>query len=299
MIIYHRTSMLDSAAQTVVNTVNCVGVMGKGLAAEFKARYPDMFTAYKRICDSKLLEPGKLWLWKADDQWVLNFPTKKHWRSPSRIDWIETGLAKFCDHYERLGIEEIAFPKLGCGNGNLDWDLVRPVMERYLDPLPITVFVHDHEYNLGLPEHIEALISGNATLPAPQSSDDVWNAILRASEKVGSEMVDLESKQPFCFSAKNDIVLIESGSDRSFFERDEIDDIWRIFRSGILTKKRLGISDPSESSKLISLFSLMPNARPVPIARPGKEEFEVAVERRPKRGTASEVPNDQLSLSWH
>ena len=124
MIIYHRTSLLKSTSQTVVNTVNCVGVMGKGLAAAFKKQYPEMFERYKNICDQKLLDVGKLWLWKGPDQWVLNFPTKKHWRSPSQIEWIEAGLQKFVDHYERQGIKEIAFPKLGCGNGNLDWDIV-------------------------------------------------------------------------------------------------------------------------------------------------------------------------------
>jgi O-acetyl-ADP-ribose deacetylase (regulator of RNase III) len=149
MLIYHRTSLMDSTAQTVVNTVNCVGVMGKGIAAEFKARYPEMYETYREICDQRLLEPGKLWLWKDADQWVLNFPTKVHWRNPSRIEWIELGLQKFVAEYQRRCITEISFPRLGCGNGNLDWADVRPLMERYLAPLPIAVFVHDFERDMG------------------------------------------------------------------------------------------------------------------------------------------------------
>src|SRR5688572_4179635 len=110
MLIYRRTSLLESSAQTLVNTVNCVGVMGKGIAKEFKERDPAMFRAYKKICDDHLLEPGKLWLWHGADYWTLNFPTKIHWRNPSRIEWIEAGLRKFVSGYEKLGIRDISFP---------------------------------------------------------------------------------------------------------------------------------------------------------------------------------------------
>src|SRR6185369_4326034 len=130
MLIYRRTSILQSSAQTLVNTVNCVGVMGKGLAHAFKEREPSMFAAYKRICDEHRLEPGKLWLWRGSANWGLNFPTKVHWRNPSKLEWIEAGLEKFVAAYEAQGITEVSFPKLGCGNGNLDWEEVRPVMEQ-------------------------------------------------------------------------------------------------------------------------------------------------------------------------
>jgi O-acetyl-ADP-ribose deacetylase (regulator of RNase III) len=155
MLLYHRTSLLESTAQTVVNTVNCVGVMGKGLAAEFKKKFPDMFKTYKSICESGLLEPGKLWLRKADEQWILNFPTKLHWRNPSKLEWIESGLHKFTQEYDQRGITDIAFPRLGCGNGGLDWEEVRPMMEHYLSKLPIRVYIHDFVQSAGLPEHLE------------------------------------------------------------------------------------------------------------------------------------------------
>jgi O-acetyl-ADP-ribose deacetylase (regulator of RNase III) len=142
MLVYHRTNLLDSNAQTLVNTVNCVGVMGKGIALDFKQRYPDMFRAYKRVCDAHQLDVGKLLLWQGPDHWVLNFPTKKHWRHPSRVEWIEAGLEKFVAEYSRRGVTDISFPRLGCGNGGLKWEVVKPVMERYLANLPINVFVH-------------------------------------------------------------------------------------------------------------------------------------------------------------
>src|ERR1700730_5423988 len=78
MLIYRRTSLLESTAQTLVNTVNCVGVMGKGIAKHFKECKPEMFFEYKRICEKKLLAPGKLWLWRGADSLILNFPTKQH-----------------------------------------------------------------------------------------------------------------------------------------------------------------------------------------------------------------------------
>lgn len=135
-------NLFDSTAQTIVNPVNTVGVMGAGLALQFKEMYPDMFSSYVGHCKSGALAIGKLYLYRADHEWILNFPTKQDWRQPSRIEWIEAGLKKFVETYERQGITSIAFPKLGCGNGGLDWRDVGPLMERHLDKLTIACHVH-------------------------------------------------------------------------------------------------------------------------------------------------------------
>jgi O-acetyl-ADP-ribose deacetylase (regulator of RNase III) len=156
MLTYIHTSILDSKAQTVTNTVNTVGVMGKGLASAMKRRYPDMYREYAKLCASHRFDVGQLWLWKTSNQWILNFPTKRHWRNPSKLSYIEAGLQKFVQEYERRGIWEISFPRLGCGNGNLDWADVRPLMERYLANLPVQVYIHDYEADIGLPEHVGA-----------------------------------------------------------------------------------------------------------------------------------------------
>lgn len=126
-------NLFDSRCQTLVNTVNCVRVMGKGIALEFKKRYPVMFEVYRRICQQRFLEVGKLQLWKGFDHWVLNFPTKQHWRNPSQMEWIESGLHKFTVTYREKGITSIAFPMLGCSNGGLDKEEVLPLMLRYLE----------------------------------------------------------------------------------------------------------------------------------------------------------------------
>lgn len=145
MIEYVRGDLLKSSAQVLVNTVNTVGIMGAGIALQFKEQYPEMFQKYQTLCKKKLLDVGKLYLWKSTDtssKEILLFPTKNHWLNLSELHWIEAGLQKFVENYERLNIKSIAFPKLGCGNGGLSWHDVKPVMEKYLEPLPIKIYVY-------------------------------------------------------------------------------------------------------------------------------------------------------------
>lgn len=134
-IIEIRGNIFESSCQTVVNTVNCVGVMGKGIAFEYKNRFPDMYLSYMNVCQEKKLHPGLLFLWKKSTPWVLNFPTKNHWKYPSKIEYIEKGLKKFAETYMDRGISSIAFPQLGTHSGGLDWQQVSPLMYHYLEPL--------------------------------------------------------------------------------------------------------------------------------------------------------------------
>lgn len=135
-------TVFDAPAQTIVNTVNCVGVMGKGLALEVKRRFPVVYEKYRHACKRGELKVGNLQLVKTKEQWVLNFPTKNHWRGRSKTSFIEKGLKKFVSTYKRRGITSIAFPPLGCGSGGLKWEEVRPIMERYLEPLPdLEIFI--------------------------------------------------------------------------------------------------------------------------------------------------------------
>ncbi len=134
-IIEIKGNIFNSTCQTIVNTVNCQGFMGKGIALEFKNRYPDMFLIYKAHCDDGKYMPGKLFLWTKSNPWILNFPTKDNWRFPSRIDYIVSGLKKFAQTYKEKCITSIAFPQLGTSNGGLDWKIVKEVMFKYLSPL--------------------------------------------------------------------------------------------------------------------------------------------------------------------
>ena len=146
-INFIKGNIFNSKAQTIVNTVNCVGVMGKGIALVFKLRYPKMYDLYKDHCKSNLIGIGKLWLYKGEVNapWVLNFPTKFHWKYPSKIEYLEVGLQKFCDSYKAQGITSIAFPLLGAHNGGLNRDEVLLVMTKYLEKceIPIEIFEYD------------------------------------------------------------------------------------------------------------------------------------------------------------
>lgn len=153
MIRYIEGDIFSSPAQVIVNTVNTVGVMGKGIALEFKKRYPRMFEAYKIMCEKKDFKIGKLALFYEPDHWILLFPTKENWRYPSKIEYIEKGLDKFVREYAERGISSIAFPKLGCGNGELSWDDVKPLMEKYLKPLPIDIYIYLKNISEFVPEH--------------------------------------------------------------------------------------------------------------------------------------------------
>lgn len=153
MIRYIEGDLFNSPAQVLVNTVNTVGVMDKGIALEFKKRYPDMFRRYREICEKRKLRPGTLMLCYEPDHWVLLFPTKEHWRNPSRIEYIEAGLAKFRRTYAEKGITSAVFPRLGCGNGELDWTDVQPVMEKYLKDLPIDIYIYLGTGPDPVPEH--------------------------------------------------------------------------------------------------------------------------------------------------
>ena len=129
MITYIKGNIFESPAQVITNTVNTQGVMGKGIALEFKKRYPEMFKCYKEKCDAKEFKTGSLMLYKEYDKWILLFPTKSEWRKKSELSYIEKGLRKFADNLDKQGINSIAFPKLGCGNGGLDWKDVKPLMK--------------------------------------------------------------------------------------------------------------------------------------------------------------------------
>jgi O-acetyl-ADP-ribose deacetylase (regulator of RNase III) len=135
-----RGDLFRSKAQTLVNTVNTVGVMGKGIALMFKKRFPDMYEEYVARCESGAVRLGEPYLYRTLlPPWVINFPTKEHWRAASRLDAIVDGLAYLARHVDDWGIESLAVPPLGCGNGQLDWEIVGPTLFRALDELPFPV----------------------------------------------------------------------------------------------------------------------------------------------------------------
>ncbi len=135
--------LLKSEAQTLVNTVNCVGVMGKGIALDFKRRFPEMYDDYVKRCKAGQVKLGEPYLYRhLLLPWVLNFPTKQDWRSVSRLEDIVRGLKYLEKHYQEWGIESLAVPPLGCGSGGLEWRVVGPTLYRYLNRLDIPVYLY-------------------------------------------------------------------------------------------------------------------------------------------------------------
>jgi len=133
MIIYKTGNIFDSNCETLVNPVNVFSVMGKNLALQFKEKYPEMFAYYKNLCHNKQLNVNKVEVYndtKTNKKIVL-FPTKYHWKNPSKIEWIKNGLEDLLDKVSKHNIQSIAMPLLGCGAGGLNKQEVLPLLEEF------------------------------------------------------------------------------------------------------------------------------------------------------------------------
>jgi O-acetyl-ADP-ribose deacetylase (regulator of RNase III) len=146
MIEFGTGNLLQADVDALVNTVNTVGVMGKGVALQFKQAFPANYAAYKRACDLDQVHIGSMFVWdssrRGPRRYIINFPTKRHWKSKSRIKDIEAGLRDLAHKITEMGITSIAVPALGCGNGGLDWNDVLPLIEDALGPLPVRAIVY-------------------------------------------------------------------------------------------------------------------------------------------------------------
>lgn len=172
MISYAKGNLLDADVEAVVNTVNTVGVMGKGIALLFKDAFPRNFKEYADACKRGEVEVGRMFVTATGEligpKWVINFPTKKHWRQRTKIEWITEGLGNLRKVLEEESIGSIAIPPLGCGNGGLDWRDVRPVIEDALGSLSgveVIVYEPTSEYqNVAKRSGVEKLTPARALI---------------------------------------------------------------------------------------------------------------------------------------
>jgi len=170
MIRLTRGNLLEAEVEAVVNTVNTVGIMGKGIALMFKERFPKNYDTYVRGCKNGELEVGRMFVTRNEEffgpRWIINFPTKKGWRASSRLEWIEDGLRDLVRTIEEKRIKSIAIPPLGCGNGGLDWHDVRPLIEAAIDgidDLEAVVYEPTGEYqNVAKQRGVEKLTPAGA-----------------------------------------------------------------------------------------------------------------------------------------
>lgn len=172
MMRFTQGNLLDADVDAVVNTVNTVGVMGKGIALMFKERFPENFSAYAAACKAGEVQVGRMFVQAGAEldgpRWIINFPTKKNWRLPTQVEWIETGLGDLKRVIRSKGIRSIALPPLGCGNGGLDWNEMRPRIEAALGDLEdveVVVFEPTAKYqNVAKKKGVEALTPARALI---------------------------------------------------------------------------------------------------------------------------------------
>lgn len=138
-------NIFTSKCQTIVNTVNCVGVMGAGIALECRLRYPEMYSRYLELSDQKKIDVGLLWIFKSPERWILNFPTKKHWKYPSKEAYLHAGLEKFLNTYQEKGVESVAFPLLGADKGGIPSEDSLKIMNSYLKKATINIEIYKYD----------------------------------------------------------------------------------------------------------------------------------------------------------
>lgn len=269
MITYVVGNLFQSPARVLVNTVNTVGVMGKGIAKDFKTIYPEMFKQYQVFCEKNMFDIGQLWMYKTPHKWVLNFPTKKHWRQPSRLEYIEAGLAKFVSTYTDLGITSIAFPTLGCGNGELNWENeVRPLMEKYLNSLPIDVYVYLYDKSKNKAEHknikeIKQWLRGE---PQSLAFFEVWEDIQQLLD-VKDEFNIINSPKNFkayiTFGESPGLLIIDENNQFKI-ELEQLATFWQHVRSlGFVMESSLPYDLDYYAYYLIAILKNLPYLEPV------------------------------------
>lgn len=147
MIKFIKGNLLNANTEALVNTVNTVGVMGKGIALQFKNRFPNNYKIYREACKNGAFKTGQVLTVQEGDllnqKYILNFPTKAHWKAPSKIEYIQTGLGALKKEIEKYKIKSIAIPPLGCGNGGLDWNIVKQLMAKELESLDIDILIYE------------------------------------------------------------------------------------------------------------------------------------------------------------
>ena len=269
MILYVQGDLFQSPAQVLVNTVNTVGVMGKGVALQFKRHFPDMYEKYRELCEKGDFNVGSLWLYKSPNKWVLNFPTKRHWRQPSRIEYVESGLKKFVETYSTMGIHSIAFPPLGCGNGQLDFcSQVQPLMEKYLQPLPIEVFVYPERDNAFV-EHLHPKEMRGCLRTEPQSLpfSEVWEDI-KAILNENNEYKTVAKNNSFSAYVSHDPLGIRVVvAERPYIlPYDKLLSLWQQLRTYGFSMRHIAPGIDRQVSYILSIFAELEYVTPVYLA---------------------------------
>jgi O-acetyl-ADP-ribose deacetylase (regulator of RNase III) len=196
--------LLAQKVDAIVNTVNTVGVMGKGVALQFKRKWPENFREYEKACKRGEVAVGKMFIYDAGGlllpRYIINFPTKKHWRSPSKLEYIEQGLTDLVVQARLLNLRSLAMPPLGCGNGGLDWADVRPLIEQAFNELP------DVEVRLFPPSSERRDLVSEAKMPPMTAGRAAVVSVLAMYQRLQYSLTQIEVQKLAYF-------LTEAGED--------------------------------------------------------------------------------------
>jgi len=269
MILYVKGNLLQSPAQVLVNTVNTVGVMGRGIALDFKRLFPEMYSQYRELCEKGEFRMGDLWLYRSPNKWILNFPTKEHWRYPSRVEYLRVGMARFVANYSRMGIHSIAFPALGCGNGQLDFSTqVEPLMQMYLGCLPIEVFIYPGRRSQFV-EHIrpEEMSAWLRSEPQDLPFAEVWED-LKATLGHKQCFLTVAKRSPFRAEITEDppgIRVMATGS-AYHIHYDKLVSFWQQLRAYGFSMRYTAPGLDRQMSYILSVFNELDYVAPVHVA---------------------------------
>jgi O-acetyl-ADP-ribose deacetylase (regulator of RNase III) len=272
-----------SPARVLVNPVNIMGTMGAGLAADFKWFFPEMFEAYRDLCQTDRFTIGQLMLYKTPGRWILNFPTKRHWRADSTLEYITEGLKTFARVYADYGITSVSFPLLGTGKGNLATDDVLALMEGYLDPLPIPVYIHlvdtaDDNGQTPPPKSRRVLRHWLNGQPVYITFERFWQDMLTLvrdrrdfqthPDNQGFRVVATDSDGRQRLSLK----LSPRRGDSVFLPETQLRDLWQyVRRAGYVLPRNLPNGLNSHAAFLVALLSELPFIRRIQLATPGSD----------------------------
>ncbi|MXY79366.1 MAG: macro domain-containing protein [Chloroflexi bacterium] len=209
MITFTSGDVTKADAEALINTVNCVGVMGRGIALQFKRRYPANFRAYAAACNRGEVEPGRVFVFETgqltNPRYIINVPTKRHWRAKSRLEDIDSGLESLAEAISTRRIRSVAIPPLGCGMGGLDWDEVRPRIETALSALPdVRALVFEPS---GAPERLPRTSEAPRMTAGRASLIGLLDRYLRGSFEPSATLLELHKLLYFLQESGHDMRL--------------------------------------------------------------------------------------------
>jgi len=252
--------------------------MSKGIAQKFKQAFPPMYEAYHALCQADNFDIGKLLLYKGGEKWVLNFPIKKHPNAKARLESIEAGLQKFASVYADEQFASVSFPALGVDDG-LTWDEVRPLMESYLRPLPIMVYIHIDKDPYAEPLRADVLAKRLNGQTQDVTFEAFWRNIVNLARKTPQHHTLGDTPKPFSVAVRDEgkrrisLSLLPEGGESHFLPQSVLKDLWQyVLMTGYSLPQNLPDGLDSVGDMVVSFLSKLDYLRPIIIQPDGGDK---------------------------